>query len=109
MTDDLKLRLGGVVCLLVAAAVAWWGVWLPLEEARAGAAEVRWPLRVVVLVPLAAVFGLFFLIAGARYPYRDAARQTLTPVGWALFAVIAVAALSSYLWVSTTLSALGYR
>ena len=104
-----KYRLGGALCLILAAAVAWLGIWQPLQHASAGDDIVRWMPRITVLVALCAVFGLFFLTTGARYPYRDEARQTLTPVGWALFVVVAVAGMAGYFGMDSALSAMGYR
>ena len=109
MSNDLRNRLGGALLLAIGAAVAWFALWVPLEEARAGAPEVRWSLRVAVLVPLCLVFGLFLLAAGDRHPYRDVERRTLTPVGWGLMAAIAVSAFAVWWWMDSTMAGLGYR
>jgi hypothetical protein len=106
---DVKYRLGGVLCLVVAAAVAWLGLWQSLQHASVGDEVVRWMPRITVLVALCVVFGLFFVVTGGRYPYRDEARQNLTPVGWALFAVVAVAGFAGYFGMAAALSSTGYR
>ena len=109
MSSDIRYRLGGFLLLLVAAAVGWLGVWRPLQEAANGALVVTWPLRAVVLVPLATLFGLFFLTTGDRYPYRDVEKQTLTPVGWVLLGVAGASALAAYFGMSHILASMGYR
>lgn len=109
MSKDLKYRLGGVALLAVALGAAWWGVWLPLQSAKAAAPQVTWTLRIVVLIPLAAVFGLFFLAAGARYPYRNAERKTLTPVGWTLLGIVAVLSLAAFVGMKMVFEQYGYR
>lgn len=109
MSKDLKFRLGGVALLAIAFGAAWWGVWLPLQSAKAAASQVMWTLRIVVLIPLASVFGLFFLLTGAHYPYRDVERKTLTPVGWTLLGIVAVLGLAAYFGMKTVFEQYGYR
>jgi hypothetical protein len=109
MNADLRNRLGGLVTLLLGIAIGWHQIWLPLEAARAHAPEVQYRTTIFALVPMLLVFGLFLLIAGARWPYRDVERQTLTPVGWALMATVAILAAASYWWLSSSFAALGYR
>lgn len=109
MSKDLKFRLGGVALLAIALGVGWWGVWLPLQAAKAAAPQAMWTLRIVVLIPLASVFGLFFLLTGARYPYRDVEHKTLTPVGWTLLGIIAVLGLAAYFGMKTMFEQYGYR
>ncbi len=65
--------------------------------------------RLTVLITLCLVFGVFFLATGARHPYRDEARQPLTPLGWAMFAIVAVAGLAGYVGMASALSSMGYR
>ncbi|NIJ20974.1 hypothetical protein FHS95_002666 [Sphingomonas naasensis] len=109
MSHDLRNRLGGLLALVLGVAMAWHEIWLPLEAARAHAPEVRYQTTIFAIVPLLIVFGLFLLIGGARWPYRDVARQTLTPAGWALMAVVAISAGLSWFWLSSTFTALGYQ
>ena len=42
-----------------------------------------------MLVPAAAVFGLFLLIFGDSVPYRNAERQNFTFAGWLLMLAVA--------------------
>lgn len=109
MNADLRNRLGGLLACAIGAGAGWWGIWLPLQAARAHAPEVRYQTSIFVLVPLAIVFGLFLLIGGSKWPYRDAERQTLTPVGWALLAMVAIASGLSFFWLTSTFAELGYR
>jgi hypothetical protein len=108
MGTDLKARLGGLACLLLAAAFGAWGIWQPLSRAAAGDPTVSYSVKVFVLVPMAAVFGLFFVIFGDRIPYRNAERQSLTPAGWALMGVATVAAGVGFWWFKAQFEALGY-
>lgn len=106
---DTGYRLGGLLCLAIAAGAFWLGIWSPLQSAQVGVETVRWMPRVAVLVALCAVFGVFFLATGGRYPYRDVERQTLTPVGWTLFVVVAVAALGGFFAMDASLRTMGYQ
>ncbi len=90
---EAEYRLGGVLCVLLAGAIVWQGIWLPLQQASLGADSITWMPRATVVIGLCLVFGVYFLTTGNRYPYRDVARQTLTPVGWVLCAAIGIVAL----------------
>jgi hypothetical protein len=109
VTKDLLHRLGGLLGLGVGLAVAWWGIVSPLEAARAQVPEVHYDTKLFVLAPLAIVFGLFFLLAGDRVPYRKPEEQKLTTVGWILMAAVAVAAFGSYFLLKQQFAALGYQ
>ena len=61
-----------------------------------------------VVVAMCLVFGVWMLATGGRYPYRNVERQTLTPIGWVLIAVVAAAALGGYFAVDAALRARGY-
>jgi hypothetical protein len=109
MSKNLLHRLGGILFLAIAAGAAWFGIHRPLQSAEAGIDVVRWMPKITVLIGMSAVFGLFFLLTGNRHPYRDVARQTLTPVGWVLCGIVAVVALGGYFWMDQTLRGMGYR
>ncbi|MDR6820278.1 hypothetical protein J2X76_005475 [Neorhizobium sp. 2083] len=109
MSAEVKYRLGGLLVLIVGAVVAWSAIWQPLQQAELGVDTVAWMPRIVVLLAVCAVFGLYFLLTGNRYPYRDVERSTLTVAGWLLFAITAVAALGGFFWMDMTLKSLGYR
>ena len=108
MSQDTRYRLGGAALVVVGVAFAWWAIGTPLARAAEGAETISWQLRAVVIVPAALVFGLFLLIAGDRHPYRNAEQQTLTPVGWALIAAVAVSTAVLYFWMQGRLASLGY-
>lgn len=72
MGQDLRVRLGGLVCLGLGAPAAWFFIMRPLGQARAGVPEVELHGKVAfVLVPLLLVFGLAFALGGERARYRD--------------------------------------
>lgn len=101
-------RLGGLLCIAIALGAGWWGIWQPYQEALAGVPEVRYSIKVFVLVPAALVFGLFFLLVGDSVPYRDAAAQKLTPAGWLLMLVVALGSGAGFWWFKQAFAALGY-
>ena len=109
MFGEVKYRLGGLLVLIVGAAVGWSAIWQPLQQAELAADSVIRMPRVVVLLAVCAVFGLYLLFTGNRYPYRDVERSTLTTAGWILFAIIAVAAITGFFWMDMTLKSLGYH
>ena len=108
MGANLLYRLGGLVCLAIAAGFGWAFIWLPLLAARAQAPEVEYSTKVFVLVPFAAVFGLFFLLFGDSVPYRNVEKQTPTAAGWALFFAAAVAGGIGFWWFDAKFDELGY-
>ena len=77
MGANILYRLGGLLCLAVAAGFGWLFIWQPLQLAEAGAAEIDYSVKAFVFVPFAAVYGLFFLIVRASVPYRYEDRQKL--------------------------------
>ncbi len=104
----MTARVFGLACLIVAALAAWWGIWEPLQAAAAQQGRVRYSLAVFVLVPAAAVFGLFFLIFGNSVPYRNAQRQSPTATGWVLLALTAGAAATGFWRFKAEMTAHGY-
>ena len=91
MSGSLLARFGGLLCLAVASGFGWFFIWEPLQAARAGVPEVEFSTKAFVLVPFAAVFGLFFVICGDAVPYRHVEKQAPTAAGWILFLIAAVA------------------
>lgn len=108
MGKDLLYRLGGVAIIGIGLAFGWLEILRPLQAAMRHAPEVRYSTKIFVLVPVCLVFGAFFLIGGAKWPYRDVERKTLTPAGWALMVVIAIASLASFFWFRQQFAGLGY-
>lgn len=108
MSGDVFYRLGGLASLAIGAGFGWFGIWRPLGLARAHAPEVSYDSKIFVLVPVALVFGLFFLVAGDKIPYRNAEKQTFTPAGWALMAAVAIAATAGFFLFRQQFEALGY-
>jgi len=108
MMQDLKFRLGGLVLIAVGVAVGWFFLWLPLQQAQAGAPEVSYQLKAFILVPLCIIFGAGFILAGERLQYRNEQHTNLTVLGWVLFIVAAVLTAAGYIWFQQQFSALGY-
>jgi len=104
----VKTRLFGLFWILVAVAAGWWGIGEPLQQAAAHAPHVRYNLKVFVLVPAALVFGLFFLLFGDRFPYRDAERQTFTAAGWLLMAAVLAGSGAGFWWFKQRFEGYGY-
>jgi hypothetical protein len=108
MGANLLYRIGGLACLAIAVAFGWFFIWQPLQQAQAHAPEVEYSIKAFVLVPFAAVFGLFFLIFGAGVPYRNVEKQTPTAAGWVLFLAAAAASGIGFWWFDAQFTALGY-
>jgi len=112
MTQDLKIRMGGLASLAGAVAGGWFFLMRPLQQARAGAPEITMDIKgAYVLVPLLLVWGVAFLVGGQRTRYRDVSVHPPkpTPLGWALTLVSLAAAGAVFWWMEAQLSALGYR
>ncbi|EJB07852.1 hypothetical protein Rleg9DRAFT_6873 [Rhizobium leguminosarum bv. trifolii WSM597] len=106
---EARYRIGGVFCLLLAGAITWQAVWLPLHDASLGADMITWMPRATVVIGLCLVFGIYFLATGNRYPYRDVERQTLTSVGWTLCVLIGIVALAGFFGMDMMLRSMGYQ
>ena len=112
MTQDLKIRAGGLFSLVCAAAAGWLFMLRPLQQARAGAPELDTSIKgAFVLVPLLVVFGAAFLIGGENARYRDVSTHPpkLTALGWTLIVLSLAVAGACFWWMQTQLSALGYQ
>lgn len=108
MGANILFRLGGLLCLAMAAGFGWFFIWLPLQAAQAHAPEVDYSIKAFVLVPFAAVFGLFFLLVGDSVAYRHVEQQKPTAAGWLLFLVAAAASGAGFWWFNAKFDELGY-
>jgi hypothetical protein len=108
MENEARLRAAGLGCLVVASLFTWWGILRPLAAARAQEAQVHLYLNVALGTPALAVFGLFFLISGARWRFYDPASRKLTVTGWLLCAVAAIACVATYFYFDHQFELLGY-
>lgn len=106
---DLKTRLIGVMLLAIGIGLGWHALLRPMEPAWAGIGEVNYQPNAFLLVPASLVFGFGFALFGERLNYRNAEKQTLTALGWVMFAVVAVLTAGSYWWFKSELAAAGYR
>ncbi|MEO5587315.1 MAG: hypothetical protein ABIQ81_06440 [Novosphingobium sp.] len=108
MSSSTMARFGGLLCLVVALGFGWFFIWQPLQAAQAHAQEVEYSTKAFVLVPFAAVFGLFFLIFGDTVAYRHVEKQSPTAAGWVLFLVAAVIGGLGFWWFDAKFDQLGY-
>ena len=106
--QDVKYRLGGLVLIAVGVAVCWFFLIGPLQQAQAGVPEISYELKAFWFVPLCVIFGLGFLVAGARLEYRTADHKNFTGVGWIMFIVAAALTVGGYFWFQQQFDALGY-
>ncbi|CAD2256570.1 hypothetical protein QSH46_018060 [Xanthomonas arboricola pv. juglandis] len=114
----MSARLMGVLILLVGAAVAYWGVWMPLQQAQAGVASITLPggIKLALLVPMCVVFGIGYVVGGGSFHQRmqntdpDKVRRwgKTSGTGWLLLLVSFAAAFALHQWMQNTLRALGY-
>lgn len=107
--NDLKIRLMGVLLLAIGIVLGWHGVLRPLEKAWAGVPEVNYQPNAFLLVPASLIFGLGFALYGERLNYRNAEKQTLTALGWVMFAVVALLTAAGFWYFKQQLSAVGYQ
>jgi hypothetical protein len=108
MSGSIMARLGGLLCLALAAGFGWFFIWEPLQAAQAGAPEVNFNTKAFVLVPFAAVFGVFFLIFGDSVPYRHVEQQKPTAAGWVLVLAAAAVGGVGFWWFDAKFDELGY-
>ncbi|MCC7055356.1 MAG: hypothetical protein IT355_18935 [Gemmatimonadaceae bacterium] len=109
MSENTQHRMGGLLLVVLSLAVAWWGIWQPYQAALAHQPDVRFHLKVFVLVPAAFAFGLFFILFGNTMPYRNTAKGTFTIAGWVLMLVVTAVAFGTYSWLKAQFAGLGYR
>ena len=108
MLQDLKARLGGLGLIALGLGLGWFFLLEPLQEARHGAHEVSYSLKAFLAVPACLIFGVAFLLLGARLRYRDAAHKNFTAVGWVLFGLVVLATGGGFWWFEQQFAALGY-
>ena len=108
MSRDLRLRLGGVVVIVLGVVLLWFFLLGPLRAAQAGAPEVSYSMRAFILVPFCLIFGIAFVLFGDRFEYRTADHKNLTAIGWALFAGVCALTALGWWWFDGQFTALGY-
>jgi uncharacterized membrane protein YhiD involved in acid resistance len=107
MLNDIKARLAGLALVAVGLGAGWFFVLKPLQEAMAGAAEVDYSPKAFLFVPASVLFGMAFLLGGARFRYRDEAHKNFTATGWLLLIIIAVVTGAGFWWFNQQLAAGG--
>jgi hypothetical protein len=108
MGTNILYRIGGLFSLAVAAGFGWFFILQPLHQAQAHAPQVEYSIKAFVLVPFAAVFGLFFVLFGDSVAYRNVEKQTPTAAGWVLLLLAIVAGGLGFWWFLAQFDALGY-
>ncbi|CAN5159274.1 hypothetical protein BH11PSE2_BH11PSE2_07510 [soil metagenome] len=108
MSASVLHRLAGAALVAVGLGLGWWGILGPIRAAQAHAPQVSYETKIFVLVPCLLVFGLFFLIGGGRWQYRDAARQTPTAISWGLLVVMAAVSAACFFGLQHTFASMGY-
>jgi hypothetical protein len=111
MTEDLRIRIGGLLSLAGATLAAWFFIIRPLQQAAAGVEQVKFHGKgAFVLIPLLVVWGAAFLIGGESARYRDTSVHPPKPtaLGWILMLLSLVAAGLCFWWVQASFAALGY-
>ncbi len=108
----MRGRLVGLFFLAAGAAIAWFGALGPLEEARAGATEIRVGVTSFIFAPMALVTGVL-LIIGGNWMLEQIDGPPQSPLQWAitvsLLAVLAVTGLGGYFWFEGQMTALGFN
>ena len=99
-------RLLGLLILAIGLGVLYYFLLLPLQQAQAGVAEIRYSLR--AFFPLCVVFGLAFMIGGSNLNYRNVEAKSLNPLGWTLFGLVVVLTGLGWWWFDQQFTALGY-
>lgn len=111
MTEDLRIRLGGMLTLAGAVLVGWFFIMRPLQQAQAGVQQIDFYGKAVfVLFPLMVVWGVTFLIGGEKARYRDTSVHPPKPtaLGWVLMVVSLLAAGLCFWWIDARFTELGY-
>jgi len=111
MSAVLKARLIGVAMIALGVGLAWFFGLKPLQEARAGAAEVSYSMKAFIVAPMAAVAGLFLLVGGPSVqaamlsPPRTKAQHLIV---WPMFAAALALGFLAWWWFDSQLRAIGY-
>jgi hypothetical protein len=101
-------RLLGLLILAIGLGVLYYFLLLPLQQAQAGVAEIRYSLRAFFFVPFCVIFGLAFMIGGSNLNYRNVEAKSLNPLGWTLFGLVVVLTGIGWWWFDQQFTALGY-
>ena len=108
MSQDIKLRITGLVFIGLGAVLAWFFVLGPLRDAQAGAPQISYYTKAFILAAFSAVFGLAFLLFGDKISYRNVQTKSLTRAGWVMFVIGCAVAAAGWWWFEQQFSALGY-
>lgn len=110
--SDVQARLLGLAGIVSGAALGWFLIWRPLEQARAGVPEISMSINGgFVLVPMLLVLGVIYSIGGARVKYRDTSVHPPRPLPmlWVMMVLMLAVAGALFWYTETQFAALGYR
>jgi hypothetical protein len=108
MSENFKMRLRGVAALAIAALFGWRGIWQPLQDAKAHEPEVQLSSMPLALTPALTFLGLFFLIGGDRWAFRNSKNGRPTVAAWSLFTASLMASGLLLWYFHYVLTAQGY-
>jgi hypothetical protein len=112
LSYDLLVRLGALGSLAAGVGLGWFLIMRPLEQARAGAAQVSMSINgAFVLVPLLLVLGIVYLIGGEKVRYRDTSVHPPRPLFmfWVIMILLLAIGGGLFWYTEAQLAALGYR
>ena len=101
----------GLLFLAAGLGISWFFGLYPLQQAQAGAAQIKYDVKVFVAGPMLAASGLMLLVGGARVgrAFSGAPRtREQHLLVWPVFAVAMAAGGLGFWWFSAQLRALGY-
>ena len=110
--SDLQARLLGLASTVAGAALGWFLIWRPLEQARAGAPQVSMSIKgAFALVPMLLVGGLVYFIGGAKVRYRDESVHPPRPLPmfWVMMVLMLAMGGLLFWYTESQFAALGYR
>jgi hypothetical protein len=112
LSYDLLVRLMALGSLVAGAGLGWFLIMRPLEQARAGAAQVSMSIKgAFILVPMLLVLGIVYLIGGENVKYRDTSVHPPKPLFmfWVIMILMLTIGGGLFWYTETQLAALGYR
>ena len=110
VNQDQKARAGGLFFIVGGAVLAYLSIWLPYQQARAGAQTVSLHRTGVALAILFPLMGIILAAGGATAANHIKAQTAgrKTRLGWVYVVIIGAIALGVYLIVERKFEAMGY-
>jgi hypothetical protein len=105
----LKVRLGGLLLLLIGAFLAYISVYEPLQAAARGDEKVSLSLKGAIVCPMALILGATLLVLGRRAQAVFGTRERPKPAVWVFVVLVLLVGLGLYLYLKSALEAQGYQ